>query len=109
MDGFLADQSEYASVARRCIRRDLVHLRLLEKNEKWMRPALKARIRSNLKELELCNVLIDWTQALSSSKYKREMAALCHEWSNRRLLCSPRYRTRQRQQHEADEAPQCVY
>lgn len=61
MDEFLADQSEYASVARRCIRRDLVHLRLLEKNEKWMRPALKARIRSNLKELELCNVLIDWT------------------------------------------------
>jgi len=61
MDEFLADQSSYACVAKQCIRRDLAYLRLLEKNEKWKRPALKARIHSNLKELELCNVLINWT------------------------------------------------
>lgn len=60
MEPFVADQSEYAGAARKAVRRDLCILKLVDKDEAYLRPQLKRRIMRNLKELQTCNILIDW-------------------------------------------------
>jgi len=60
MEGFLLQQSQYVGIIRRAVQRDLCALRLLEKNEAWMRPLLKHRVQCNLSELQRCEGVLEW-------------------------------------------------
>ena len=60
MEHFLRDHSELVAAVRRSLLRDLAQLRLLEKNEACLRPALKHRIRMHLRDLDTSRVLLEW-------------------------------------------------
>lgn len=61
MEDFLKDQCGHASNARLAIRKDFACLLMTKKKEIWLRQFLKARMMQNMRDLELSNVLINWT------------------------------------------------